>query len=64
MKKFVAITAASLVVFALLRHFGPALRDRAMARCQEMMTRHQGDAAARPSDPSAASKDPATPAAA
>ncbi len=64
MKKFVAITAASVVVFALLRHFGPALRDRAMARCQEMMARHQGDVGAGPSDPSVALKDPATPAAA
>jgi hypothetical protein len=29
------LIAAVVVVFALLRRFGPTLRERAMTRCQE-----------------------------
>lgn len=39
MKKLIRIAVASVVVLALLRLFGPALRDRAMAKCQEMFDR-------------------------
>jgi hypothetical protein len=35
-KKMIGIAVALVVVFAVLRRFGPALKDRAMARCQEM----------------------------
>ncbi len=67
MKRLVGIVVALAVVFALLRRFGPALSDRAMtkcqemmATCQEMMARRQGDAEAEPSEPD----DVAAPAAA
>jgi len=40
MKKMIGIAVAVVVVLAVLRRFGPALRDRAMgacqAKCQEM----------------------------
>ena len=36
MKKTIGIAVALVVVFAVLRRFGPALRDRAMAKCQDM----------------------------
>ena len=39
MKKLVFIVAAAVVAFAVLRRFGPNLRERAMAKCQEEMTR-------------------------
>lgn len=39
MKKMIGITAALVLVLAVLRRLGPALRDRAMARCQEMFER-------------------------
>ena len=64
MKKFIAVTAAFVVIFALLRRFGPALRKEAEAKCQEMMTRHRKDAGAAASEPTAALRDPATSAAA
>jgi len=35
-KKTIGIAVALVVVLAVLRRFGPALRDRAMAKCQEM----------------------------
>lgn len=40
MKKMIGIAVALVAVFAVLRHFGPALRDRAMAKCQEMFESH------------------------
>ena len=40
MKKTIGIAVASVIVLAVLRRFGPALRDRAMARCQEMFESH------------------------
>ncbi|HSD49657.1 MAG TPA: hypothetical protein VLE71_07495 [Actinomycetota bacterium] len=40
MKKMIGIAVALVVVLAVLRRFGPALRDRAMARCQEMFETH------------------------
>jgi hypothetical protein len=43
MKKMIGIAVALVVVFAVLRRFGPALRDRAMAKCQEMFERSPGD---------------------
>lgn len=36
MKKLIVIAAGSIVVFAVLRRFGPELRERAMAKCREM----------------------------
>jgi hypothetical protein len=39
MKKMIGIAVTLVAVFAVLRRFGPALRDRAMARCQEMFDR-------------------------
>jgi hypothetical protein len=41
-KKMIGIAVAFLVVLAVLRRFGPALRDRAMAKCQEMFERSSG----------------------
>ena len=40
MKKMIVIAVALVAVFAVLRRFGPALRDRAMAKCQEMFESH------------------------
>ena len=40
MKKMIGIAVALVVVFAVLRRFGPGLKDRAMAKCQEMFERH------------------------
>lgn len=42
-KKLIVIAAASLGVLAILRRFGPALRERAMAKCQEMLDRMSND---------------------
>lgn len=61
MKKVIGIAVALAVVFALLRRFGPALKDRAMtkcqemmAACQEMMARHREDAVAELPEPEVA----------
>lgn len=43
MKKMIGIAVALVVVFAVLRRIGPALRDRAMAKCQEMFDRMPED---------------------
>ena len=40
MKKMIGIGVAFVVVVAVLRRFGPGLRDRAMAKCQEMFESH------------------------
>lgn len=40
MKKTIGIAVALVVVLAVLRRFGPALRDRAIAKCQEMFESH------------------------
>ena len=40
MKKTIGIAVALVVVLAVLRRFGPALRDRAMAKCQDMFESH------------------------
>ena len=45
MKKTIGIAVALVVILAVLRRFGPALRDRAMARCQEMFERSPGEGA-------------------
>ncbi len=45
MKKMIGTAVAVVVVFALLRRFGPALRDRAIAMCQEMFERSSGEGA-------------------
>lgn len=45
MKKMIGIAVALVVVFAVFRRFGPALRDRAMAMCQEMFERSSGEGA-------------------
>lgn len=42
MKKVVGIAVALVVAVAVLRRFGPALRDRAIAKCQEMFDRSSG----------------------
>ena len=39
MKRTIGIAVAAVVVFAVLRRFGPALRGRAAAMCQEMFER-------------------------
>ena len=39
MKRMTGIAVALVVVLAVIRRFGPALRDRAMAKCQEMFDR-------------------------
>jgi hypothetical protein len=44
-KKMIGIAVALVVVLAVLRRFGPALRDRAMAKCQEMFERSFGERA-------------------
>jgi len=44
-KKMIGTAVAVVVVFALLRRFGPALRDRAIAMCQEMFERSSGEGA-------------------
>ena len=36
MRKMIGIAVALVLVLAVLRRFAPALRDRAMAKCQEM----------------------------
>jgi hypothetical protein len=38
--KKIGIAVGLAVVLAILRRFGPALRDRAMAKCQEMFESH------------------------
>jgi hypothetical protein len=38
-KKMIGIAVALMAILAVLRRFGPALRDRAMAKCQEMFER-------------------------
>jgi len=38
-KKMIGIAVALVAVFAVLRRFGPALKERAMAKCQEMFER-------------------------
>lgn len=45
MKKMIGIAVALVVVFAVLRRFGPVLRDRAMAMCREMFERSSGEVA-------------------
>lgn len=40
MKKVIGIAVALVAVLAVLRRFGPALRDRAMDKCQEMFESH------------------------
>ena len=45
MKKMIGIAVAAVVVLAVLHRFGPALRDRAMAKCQEMFERSFGGGA-------------------
>lgn len=45
MKKMIGIAVALVAVFAVLRRFGPTLRDRAMAKCQEMFERSPGERA-------------------
>lgn len=45
MKKMIGIAVAAVVVFAVLRRFGPALRDRAIGMCQEMFERSSGERA-------------------
>lgn len=40
MKKTIGIAVALVVVLAVLRRFGPALRDRAIAKCQNMFESH------------------------
>ena len=42
MKKVIGIAVGAVVVLAVLRRFGPALRNRAMAMCQEMFERSSG----------------------
>jgi hypothetical protein len=42
-KKMTGIAVALVVVFAVLRRFGRALGDRAMAKCQEMFERSPGE---------------------
>jgi hypothetical protein len=44
-KKTIGIAAALVAILAVLRRFGPALRDRAMAKCQEMFERSFGERA-------------------
>jgi hypothetical protein len=44
-KKMVGIAVALVVVVAVVRRFGPALRDRAMGKCQEMFERSPGERA-------------------
>jgi hypothetical protein len=38
-KKMIGIAVGLVVVLVVLRRFGPALRGRAMAKCQEMFNR-------------------------
>lgn len=39
MRKMIGIAVALVLVLAALRRFGPALKDGAMAKCQEMFDR-------------------------
>jgi hypothetical protein len=36
-KKMIGIAVALVVILAVIRRFGPALKDRAMTKCEEMM---------------------------
>ena len=45
MKKVIGIAVGAVVVLAVLRRFGPALRNRAMAMCQKMFERSSGEGA-------------------
>ena len=40
MRKMIGVAVALVVVLAVLRRFVPALKDRAMAKCQEMFESH------------------------
>ena len=42
-KKLIVVAGASLGILALLRRFGPVLRERAMAKCQEILNRMPDD---------------------
>jgi hypothetical protein len=43
MRRMIGIAVAVVLVLAVLRRFGSALRDRAMAKCQEMFDRMPED---------------------
>ena len=43
MKRVIGIAVALVLLLAVVRRFGPALRDRAMAKCQEMFDRMPED---------------------
>jgi hypothetical protein len=45
MKKVIGIAVAVVVILAVLRRFGPGLKERAMAKCQEMFERCSGEPA-------------------
>jgi hypothetical protein len=62
MKKLIVIVAGLIVIFVVLRRLGPEVRERAVAKCQEMMTSHRKDEGARLPDPDAAAEDARTPA--
>jgi hypothetical protein len=44
-KKLIGVAVALVAVLAVLRRFGPALRGRAMGKCQEMFERSFGERA-------------------
>lgn len=64
MKRIIVGVMVLAVAAVALRRFGPAVGERAMAKCAEMMAKHRGDVGAEFSDPVRTSKDPGTPAAA
>jgi hypothetical protein len=62
MKKLIVGGAVLVLILVALRRFGPALGERAMAKCQEMMTGHRKDEGAGLPDQDPAAKDMPTPA--
>jgi hypothetical protein len=50
MKKFIFFTTVVGLALVALRRLGPTLGKRAMAKCQELMARHEGQPGDRPCD--------------
>jgi hypothetical protein len=50
MKKFILFALVIGLAIVALRSLGPTLGKRAMAKCQELMARHEGQPGDRPCD--------------
>jgi hypothetical protein len=62
MKRLIVGGAVVALILVALRRFGPAMGERAMAKCQEMMMGHGKDEGAGLPHPDAAANGEPTPA--